>query len=222
MMAVGTSRTRSFSRSDEPPERRSDHHAADHREQEGWRHRADGEAVGGDGANGEAIDQQRAGVVQQALALEDRQDAMRRPQLAQHRRCGRGIGWRDDGAERNRRRPWHAGHQRARHYGDGDGREAHGNDDQAGDRRPVVPEIPRRCVVRRVEQDRRDEERQRELGQNRERRRAWNKREKGAADREKHRIGRADAARRRGQQRGGEDQANENFELSHVPALMPG
>ena len=32
-----------------------------------------------------------------------------------------------------------AGHQRARHDGDGDGREADGNDDQAGDREPSCP-----------------------------------------------------------------------------------
>ena len=80
--------------------------------------------------------------------------------------------------------------------GDGDGGEADGNNDQTGDRRPVVPEIPRRCVVRRVEQHGCDEERQRELGQHGERRRAGNKREERAAEREKHGIGRADAARR--------------------------
>ena len=90
------------------------------------------------------------------------------------------------------------------------------NDDQAGDRRPVVPEISRRRVVGRVEQHGRDEERQRELGQHGERRRAGNKREERAAERQKHRIGRADAARHRCQQRGGEDQANEDFEFSHV------
>ena len=37
------------------------------------------------------------------------------------------------------------------------------NDDQAGDRRPVVAEISRRRVEGRVEQDGRDEQRQREL-----------------------------------------------------------
>ena len=114
-MAVGTSRTRSVNRRESHPSAGPDDDAAGHGEQEGWRHRADGEAVGRDGADGEAIDQQRAGVVQQALAFEDRQDAMRRPQLTQHGGGRRGVGWRDDGAERDRRRPWHAGHQRARH-----------------------------------------------------------------------------------------------------------
>ena len=89
----------------EPPERRTDDDAAGHREQERRRNRADGKAMGSNGADREAINQQRAGVVQQALALEDRQDAMRWTQLAQHGGGGRGIGRRDDGAERNRRRP---------------------------------------------------------------------------------------------------------------------
>ena len=91
----------------EPPERRTDDHAAGHREQEGRGHCGDGEAIRRDGADGEAVDQERARVVQQALAFEDRQDAMRRPQRAEHGRRGDGVGWSDDGAERNRRRPWH-------------------------------------------------------------------------------------------------------------------
>ena len=215
-MAVGTSRTRSINTQGEPAERRTDNHTADHSEQEGWRNRADGKAVGRDGSHGEAIDQQRAGVIQQALAFEDGQNAMRWSQLAQHGRCGRGVGWCDDGAERNRRRPWHGGHQRTRHHGDGDGGEAHGNNDQTGDRCPVVPEVSRRCVVGRVEQNGCHEERQGELRRHGERRRAWDKREERAAERQKHRIGCANAARRRGQQRGGEDQANEDFEFSHV------
>ena len=215
MMAVGTSLHTVDQPQDEPPERRTDDHAAGHGEQEGRRNRADGKAVGRDGSDGEAIDQQRAGVIQQALAFEDGQDAMRRSQLTQHGGCGRGVGWRDDGAERNRRRPWHGGHQRARHHGDGDGREAHGKDDQTGDRCPVVPEVSRRRVVGRVEQDGRDEERQGELGQDGERRRAWNEREDRAAERQKHGIGCADAARHGGQHDGGEDQADEDFEFSH-------
>ena len=103
----------------EPPERRTDNHAADHSEQEGWRNRSNGKPAGSDGSYGETIDQQRAGVIQQALAFEDRQDAMRWSQSPQHGGCGRGVGWRDDGAEGNRRRPGHGGHQRSRHHRDG-------------------------------------------------------------------------------------------------------
>ena len=49
-------------------------------------------------ADGQPVDQQRARVVQEALALEDRQDAMRRPQLPQHRHRRRGVGRRHDRA----------------------------------------------------------------------------------------------------------------------------
>ena len=68
----------------------------------------------------------------------------------------------------------------------------------------------------------RDEERQGELGQHGERRRARHEREHGAAERQKHGIGRTDAPRHRGQDSGGEDQSDENFELSHEHARCRG
>ena len=57
------------------------------------------------GADRDAVDQQRAGVVEQALAFEDREHAVGQLDLAQDRGCGRRIGRRDDGAERDRGRP---------------------------------------------------------------------------------------------------------------------
>ena len=123
----------------EPPERRARDHAASHREQEGRGNRGDGEAVRRDGSNGQAVDQEGARVVQQAFAFEDRQDAMRRSQLAEHGRCGDGIGRSDHGAERNRRRPWHRRHERADDDGDGGGCESDREYDQA--RRPA-PSCP--------------------------------------------------------------------------------
>ena len=101
-------------------------------------------------------------------------------------------------------------------HGDRDGRQADREHDQAGDRRPVVPEISRRRVVRRIEQHRRDEQRQRELGSDGERGRAGNEREERAAERQEHRIGRADAACRRRQDHGREHQADECFEFPHL------
>ena len=56
-------------------------------------------------AHREPVDEQRARVVEQALALEDHQDAVRRAELPEHRGRGRRVGRRDDGAERDRRRP---------------------------------------------------------------------------------------------------------------------
>ena len=148
----------------EPPERRADGHAASHREDESGGDCGHGQPVRRDGSNSEAVDQQSTRVVQQALAFEDRQDAMRRSQLAEHSRCGDSVGWRDDGAERNRRRPGHRRHERVDDDGNGGGGESDREYDQARHRRPVVPEISERRVVRRVEQHGGDEKRQRELG----------------------------------------------------------
>ena len=92
------------------------------------------------------------------------------------------------------------------------------NDDEAGDRRPVVPEISRRRVVGGVEQHGRDEQRERELGRNGKGRRAWKKGEERTADRQEDGIGRADAPRRRGQDQGREDEAHESFEFTHAIA----
>ena len=175
-----------------------------------------------DGADGEAVNQQCARVVQQALAFEDRQDAMRRPQLAEHRGCGDGVGRRDDGAQRNRRRPRHRRHERARDDGDGDGRESDREDDQPRDRRPVVLEVSQRRVVCRVEQYGRDEQRQRKIGRKGERGRGRKKGEQCAAERQEHRIRCADAARCRRQNHGGDEQREKLFELMHgQPRLWP-
>ena len=100
------------------------------RQQKRRRQPPDRKAVGRDGAEGEAVDQQGGRVVQQALAFEDREDAMRRPQLAEHRGRGDGVGRSDDGAQRDRRRPRHRRHERARDDGDGERREADREDDQ--------------------------------------------------------------------------------------------
>ena len=202
----------------EPSEHRTDDDTARHGEHERGCHRRDGKGVDGDRADREAVDQQRAGVVQQALAFENRQDALGRPQLSQHGGGRRGVGWRDDGAERYGRGPWHGRHQRTGHRRDSDGGQADSHHDQAGDREPVVPEVPRRCIVRRVEQDGGHEKRQCQLGQHGKRRRTGNECEEGAADGKKHRIRRADAPRRGGQQRRGEEEADENFQLSHITA----
>ncbi len=199
----------------DPPERGTDHNAPHHGEQKRRRHGADREAVRDGGANRKAVDQERTGVVQQALAFEDRQDAMRRAKLTEHRGRGRGIGWGDDRTQRDRRRPRHRGNERPRDEGDRNGREPDGDHDQPGDGRPVVAEIPGRGVVGRVEQDGRDEERQRQFGRQRERRRAWDEREQRAAEREQNGKRRADAPRETGQAHGGDKEHEKLFEFPH-------
>jgi hypothetical protein len=105
------------------------------------RHCLDGEAAGRHRAHGQAIDQQRAGVVQQAFAFQHGQDALRRMQRAQHRGGRHRIGRRDDGAERDGGGPGHARHQRMGDDGDRRRREADGDHHQADQRRPVVAQV---------------------------------------------------------------------------------
>ena len=124
-------------------------------------------------------------------------------------------------AQRRRRarspRPRDSRHQGASHCRDGDGRESDGKHHQADDRRPVIAKVSRRCIEGGVEEDRRDEQGQCELGQDGERRRAWNEREGCPAEREKHGIRRAHASRDSRQDGGSENKTNQDFEFFHVP-----
>ena len=115
-------------------------------------------------ADGDAIDQQRAGVVEQALAFEDLQHAIGQLDLAQDRDRGGRIRRRDDGAERDRGGPRHVRQQPVRHKRDRSRGQADGDDDQGRDRHPVVAEIAQGGVEGGVEQHRRDEQRQRQIG----------------------------------------------------------
>jgi hypothetical protein len=141
---------------------------------------------------------------------------MRRSQLAKHRRRGGGVRRRDDGAERDRGRPRHLGHQHACDHSDSNGRQADGEDNEACNGRPVVFEIPRRRVVSGIEQHGGEKERQCEFREDRERGPARQKREERAAKRQEYRIRCADAARQRGQDHGCEHQADESFEFPHL------
>ena len=143
-----------------------------------------GEPLGCDGSYGEPIDEKRARVIQQALAFEDCQDAMGRAERAEHGGRGGGVGWSDDGAERNRGGPRHLGQQRASDQGNRSGCQSHRKHNQARKRRPVVFEISRRRVVRRIQQHGRDEKREREFGRYSERGRARQKSEERTAERQ--------------------------------------
>ena len=200
----------------DPPERRADYDAAGDREQERRGNCREGEAVRGCGSDGQAVDQKRTGVVQQAFAFEDREYAMRRSQLPEHGGRGDGVGRSDYGAERNRRGPWHPGYECVGDEGDSGGRESNREDDQAGHGRPVIPEVPERCVVRRVEQDRCDEKRQRELGRKRERGSDWNKRQQRTTECKEHRVRGSRFARRCREDHGGNEEAKQLLELPHI------
>ena len=108
------------------------------RDHEQRRHRAPaGRKPATVGADREPVDEQRARVVEQALALENHQHPVRRAELPEHRRRGRRVGRRHDRAERDRRRPGHvraraSARRRRRRRGEPDRAEG-----QAGDRAPV-------------------------------------------------------------------------------------
>ena len=88
--------------------------AAEHAEQQGRRRVGEREAAGRGRGHGGAIDQQGAGIVEQALPFEDGHDAMRQAELTKHGRGRRGIRRCDDGAKRDGGRPRHPSHMHAR------------------------------------------------------------------------------------------------------------
>ena len=141
---------------------------------------------------------------------------MGRSQRTEHGSCGYGIGRSDDGAERNRRRPWHRRYERVGGDGDRRGRESDREYDQAGHGRPIVPEISKRRVVSRIEQYGCDEERQRKLGRNAERGSAWNKRQQRTAERQEYRIRCSNPAGHGRQDHGRDEQTEKLFESPHL------
>src|ERR1017187_10510560 len=60
---------------EDPPQHRPGHQAAGHGEQQRRRNRADAESIGCDSSHREPVDQERARIVQQALAFENCEDA---------------------------------------------------------------------------------------------------------------------------------------------------
>ncbi len=177
-------------------------------------------------ADGDAIDQERAGIVEQAFALQDFQDAIGQFHRAQDRggRCG--VRRRDDGPEHDRRRPRQVRHQPVRDHGDAGGRHANSDKHQGGDRQPVVPEIAQRGVIGRVEQHRRNEQRQRQFRLQCPGRGARQEGQQHASNSEKGRVGNADPPRHRrqndrsGQQADNPFKGNQNQSLSRRPGRV--
>ena len=87
---------------------RAEDQAADYTYRKGRRGVREGEGRGGRRDHRTTVDQERAGIIEQALAFQDFQDAMRKADLAKYCRRRRGVGWSDDGAERDRGSPWHS------------------------------------------------------------------------------------------------------------------
>ena len=174
--------------------------ASEQRQRNGWHELVHLHVLGGDQADRDAVDQQRAGVVEQAFAFENLLDAVRQIDLAQDRGGRRSVGRRDDGAERDRNRPWHVRAKPVRDDGDGAGRHPDRDQNERRYRQPVVSEVAQRGIESRIQQHRRHEQRQRQFRLQRPRRSAGHKGQQHAADREKCRIGYLEPPRQRRQQ----------------------
>ena len=190
--AVATSLIRPLMNDRRAREHQPEHHAAERDHEQHREHGQPERKPVTRRADREAVDEQRARVVEEALAFEDHEQPVRRAKLLEHRRRRRGVGRRDDRAERDRGRPRHVGHQHPRDDRDDDDRERDRAERQARDRAPVRAQVARRGVERGVEQHGRDEQRERELGIEHQRRHAGDQRQRGAGERHQRR----DRARR--------------------------
>jgi hypothetical protein len=104
------------------------------------------------GAYRDAINQQCTGIVEQAFAFENFENAVGQLDLAQDRNRRRGIWRRDDGAKGDGGSPGHSRYHPVRDNGDGCRGETYRNEYERRHRQPVVAEIARRRVKGSVEQ----------------------------------------------------------------------
>jgi hypothetical protein len=140
---------------------------------------------------------------------------VRRPKLLQHRRRRGGVGRSDDCAERDRGRPGHVGNERPRdqrHHRDGQRHRAEG---QTRNRTPVRAQIARRSIKRRVEENRRHKQSQRELRIEHQRRHPRHKRQRRARHRNERGIWRRDPPRDRREPRAPEEKGDDDLENLH-------
>ena len=117
-----------------------------------------------DGRDGDAVEDEGRGVVDQALALQDRDDPAGHAQAAQHGRRRDGVRRGHDRPQRERRRPLELLDEQARDEPDGDRREQHEPDRELADGPDVRLEVPDGRAERGPEQDRRQEQQEDQLG----------------------------------------------------------
>ena len=175
-------------------------------------------AAEGDGEC-DTIDQQCHRVVEQALALDDHHDTVRWAQRTKDRRGGGGVRRGDDCAEYHRDGPGHVRPQPPRGAGDGSDGQYNRHHRAAGDRQPVVPQVARRGVVGGVQQARRHEQGQHQIGRECQRRRSGKHREHRPGDGEEGGVGRPKPTGDRGKQRANDQQGDGDFEESHAVSL---
>ena len=107
-----------------------------------------GELAGDTRGDGRGVEHQRAGVVQEALALELGDERSRNAEASCHRRGRDGVGRGHDCAEDVRRRPGNPRHREVGHPRHRDGCCHHQPDRQRGDRRGAAPQLPQVALER--------------------------------------------------------------------------
>ena len=213
--------------------------AKDHPDHDPHGHPADGshdevrdrgagfETLGQDRHDSRAVGDQRDGVVQQALALEDRDDPARDVEAPEDRGRGDGVGRRHDGSEGERAGPAQAGDQRVGDHADRADREQHEADGQERDGPGIGPEVAKRGHVGGNEEQRGQQDDQDQLRFEHDGRQAGEQRQAESADHEQDRVGDLDPVgeldddQDRDEQREDENDFVHADRLSGEPAARP-
>ncbi len=154
-------------------------------------------------------------VVEQALALEDDRQSVGQAHPLQHRTRRDGVRRRNDGAERTAGGPGQGGQERVRDDGHDDRRAHHRADGQRQDADEVALELAERDEPRPVHEERRQEDREHQLGVERDLRQARNERERGTAHDERDGRGQPEAAREEVERDDREQHRDQELELGH-------
>ena len=131
---------------------------------------------------------QRGGVVDEALALEDHDEAARQAEPLGDRRGRHRIRRRDDGAEHECASPADPRRERLRHPADGQRRGRDETHRQQADGEQVLPQVAERREVGGAHEDRRQEDEEDELRRQRDVRQAGHEAEHKPADDHEHRV----------------------------------
>ena len=175
------------------------------------------EAAGHDRGDGEAVRDERGAVVDEALTLEQPDQAPGQSQPLRDRGCGGRIGGRDDRAEHEGLCPAQADHgvgdPRDNHH-----RHQHEPDREQPDRTHVRAQLAERGEVRAGVEQRRQDGHEHQVRPQGDRRDPGNESNRQAAEHEQDRVGDPDELRGREQDRPGGEQSGQQQLVTHAEA----
>nr|WP_245839587.1 hypothetical protein [Mycobacterium aquaticum] len=175
------------------------------------------ERTGDGGRDRDAIGDQCGGIVEQPLALDAADQPSRCIKTLHDRRCGDWVGGRHDGAQHERRRPSHSGNQRVRGPRDAGHRDEDQHHGAQCQITKVGPEVAEVGVDRRLVQQRRQEQREDEVGFELDLRQPGDESEGRAADHQHDGIRHREPACQRPQCRDGQQQSgDQHLNMVHV------